>query len=86
MLALLSRHVAMHRSGDDPSRWMFEATPGQPPHQNAVIYPWRQILTEVLPILADHVRTNEALWVSDLQVTSLYTLKRNSTTSPSRIT
>lgn len=40
---------------------------------------WRQILTEVLPNLADHVWTHEALWVSDLKVTSLYTLKRNST-------
>jgi len=86
LLALLTRHVAMHRSGDDPSRWMFEATPGQPPHQNAVGYPWRQLLTDVLPTLADHVGTHEALWVSDLQVTSLYTLKRNSTTSPSRMT
>ncbi len=127
LLELLSRHVAMHRPGDDPSRWMFEATPGQPPHQNTVGHQWRQactragvpdvtlhdlrhfyasgliaagcdvvtvqralgharatttlntyahlwptaedrtrraagdLLTEVLPILADHVRTNEAL-------------------------
>ncbi len=117
----------MHRPGDDPSRWMFEATPGQPPHQNTVGHQWRQactgagvpdvtlhdlrhfyasdliaagcdvvtvqralghpratttlstyahlwptaedrtrraagaLLTEVLPILADHVPTNEAL-------------------------
>ncbi len=42
LLELLSRHVAAHRPGDDPSRWMFEATPGQPPHQNTVGHQWRQ--------------------------------------------
>jgi integrase len=42
LLELLSRHVAEHRPGDDPSRWMFEATPGQPPHQNTVGHQWRQ--------------------------------------------
>jgi len=42
LLELLSRHVATHRPGDDPSRWMFEATPGQPPHQNTVGHQWRQ--------------------------------------------
>ena len=42
LLELLSRHVAVHRPGSDPSRWMFEATPGQPPHQNTVGHQWRQ--------------------------------------------
>ena len=42
LLELLSRHVAAHRPGDKPSRWMFEATPGQPPHQNTVGHQWRQ--------------------------------------------
>ena len=42
LLELLSRHVAAHRPGTDPSRWMFEATPGQPPHQNTVGHQWRQ--------------------------------------------
>ena len=42
LLELLSRHVATHRPDSDPSRWMFEATAGQPPHQNTVGHPWRQ--------------------------------------------
>ena len=42
LLDLLSRHVATHRPGQDPARWMFEATPGQPPHQNTVGHQWRQ--------------------------------------------
>ena len=42
LLELLSRHVATHRPGDDSSRWMFEATPGQPPHRNTVGHQWRQ--------------------------------------------
>ena len=42
LLELLSRHVATHRPGEAPSRWMFEATPGQPPHQNTVGHQWRQ--------------------------------------------
>ncbi len=45
LLELLSRHVAMHRPGDDPSRWVFEATPGQPPHQNTAGHQWRQACT-----------------------------------------
>jgi len=100
LLELLSRHVAVHRPGSDPSRWMFEAPPGQPPHQNTVGHLWRQaciragvtgvtlrdlrhfyasgliaagcdvvtvqrslghLLAEVLPILADRVRTNGVL-------------------------
>ena len=42
LLELLSRHVAAYRPGEAPSRWMFEATPGQPPHQNTVGHQWRQ--------------------------------------------
>ena len=42
LLQLLTRHVAAHRPGTDLTRWMFEATPGQPPHQNTVGHMWRQ--------------------------------------------
>ena len=42
LLELLSRHVAAYRSGGDSTRWMFEASPGQPPHQNTVGHQWRQ--------------------------------------------
>ncbi|MBC7375678.1 MAG: tyrosine-type recombinase/integrase, partial [Frankiales bacterium] len=42
LLELLSRHVATHRPGEAPSRWMFEATPGQPPHQNTVGHQWQR--------------------------------------------
>ena len=42
LLALLSRHVAEHRPGGAPTRWMFEGSPGQPPHQNTVGHRWRQ--------------------------------------------
>jgi len=42
LLEMLSYHVAAHRLGDEVDRWMFEATPGQPPHQNTVGHQWRQ--------------------------------------------
>ncbi len=42
LLELLSRHIATHRPGDDPHRWLFEATPGRPPHQNTVGHQWRR--------------------------------------------
>ena len=42
LLEPLSRPIATHRPGEDPSRWMFEATPGQPPRQNTVGHQWRQ--------------------------------------------
>jgi integrase len=29
LLDLLARHIAEHRPGDDPSRWLFEASPGK---------------------------------------------------------
>jgi hypothetical protein len=44
------------------------------------------LLAEVLPILADRVRTSNGLRALTRGFTSLYTLKRNSTTSPSCIT
>ena len=39
LLEILSRHVAT-RSGDDPTRWLFEGENGNPPHQNTVTYYW----------------------------------------------
>lgn len=30
------------RPGEDPSRWLFEASPGLPPHQNTVGHQWRK--------------------------------------------
>lgn len=42
LLKLLSQHIAKHRPGDDPARWLFEAKPGTPPHQNTVGYQWRK--------------------------------------------
>lgn len=42
LVELLARHVEKHRSGTDSARWLFEATPGQPPHQNTVGHLWRK--------------------------------------------
>lgn len=42
LIELLSRHVASHCPGKGGNRWMFEASPGTPPHQNTVGYWWRQ--------------------------------------------
>lgn len=42
LVDMLSLYVAEHRPGDDPSRWLFEATEGKPPHQNTIGYQWRQ--------------------------------------------
>jgi integrase len=42
LLDLLSRHIAERRPGDDPHRWLFEAAPGRPPHQNTVGHQWRR--------------------------------------------
>ncbi len=42
LLDILAGHLERHRPGDDRSRWVFEATPGQPPHQNTVGYQWRR--------------------------------------------
>jgi integrase len=42
LLELLSRHIATHRQSNDPRRWLFEASPGLPPHQNSVGHQWRR--------------------------------------------
>ncbi len=42
LVSQLAEHIASHRPGDDSTRWLFEATPGQPPHQNTVGHAWRQ--------------------------------------------
>lgn len=42
LVRVLAQHVEVHRPGADPARWMFEATPGQPPHQNTVGHLWRK--------------------------------------------
>ncbi len=39
---MLSRHIATHRPGANLTRWLFEAAPGSPPHQNTVGYQWRR--------------------------------------------
>jgi integrase len=41
LVAILSQHVAAYRSGAGPTEWLFEATVGQPPHQNTVGHAWR---------------------------------------------
>ena len=41
-MGMLAQHVEQQPQGDDPARWMFAATPGRPPHQNAVGYHWRK--------------------------------------------
>ena len=42
LLDMLSQHIATHRPGEDPGRWLFEARPGKPPHQNTAGYQWRR--------------------------------------------
>lgn len=42
LVEMLARHVEQHRPGHDPHRGLFEAAPGQPPHQNTVGYHWRR--------------------------------------------
>lgn len=42
LVEILARHVAEHRPGDDPGRWLFEGEQGNPPHQNTVGYWWRK--------------------------------------------
>lgn len=41
LLEMLSQHIATHRPGEDPERWLFERASGKPPHQNTVGYQWR---------------------------------------------
>ncbi|WP_433283350.1 tyrosine-type recombinase/integrase [Micromonospora sp. CA-244673] len=42
LVEILSHHVAQHRPGSDPQRWLFEGEAGNPPHQNTVGYWWRK--------------------------------------------
>jgi integrase len=43
LVELLAGHVAAHRPGGDPRRWLFEGEGGgNPPHQNTVGYWWRK--------------------------------------------
>lgn len=41
LLELLSAHIARHRTGGEPTRWLFEVSPGKPPHQNTAGHQWR---------------------------------------------
>ena len=41
LLAILAQHVEARSIGQDPERWVFENTTGQPPHQNTVGHHWR---------------------------------------------
>jgi integrase len=41
LVAILSRHVAAYRSEAGPTDWLFEASTGQPPHQNTIGHAWR---------------------------------------------
>lgn len=45
LVELLATHVAAHRPGDDPQRWLFEGLEGNPPHQNTIGYYWRKACT-----------------------------------------
>lgn len=40
LLDLLSAHIAQHQAGEDPFRWLFEASAGLPPPQNTVGHQW----------------------------------------------
>jgi integrase len=42
LITILSEHVRVHVSGDDPERWMFPGTNGDPLHQNSADYLWRK--------------------------------------------
>ena len=39
---LLAAHIAEHCPGDDPARWLFPLSGGQPVHQNTVGHMWRK--------------------------------------------
>lgn len=41
LLEVLAEHIAQHRPGDDPTRWLFQTHTGLPPHQNTVGHLWR---------------------------------------------
>ncbi|MGH3779280.1 MAG: tyrosine-type recombinase/integrase [Pseudonocardiaceae bacterium] len=42
LVQLLAQHIEQHRQGTDPTPWLFEGAPGDPPHQNTVSYWWRK--------------------------------------------
>jgi integrase len=42
LVELLAAHLAEHRPSAKGAEWMFEASPGTPPHQNTVGYFWRK--------------------------------------------
>jgi integrase len=42
LLDVLSAHVKNYCATGDKRSWLFEATPGRPPHQNTVGHQWRQ--------------------------------------------
>jgi len=42
LVQLLAQHVELYRADSDPTRWLFEVTPGQPPHRNTVGHQWRK--------------------------------------------
>jgi integrase len=42
LVELLAEHVAAHRPGDDPSRWLFASASGGALAQNSLDYLWRQ--------------------------------------------
>jgi integrase len=45
LVELLSAHLVQHRPGATTTAFLFEPTPGQPPHQNTVGYQWRAACT-----------------------------------------
>lgn len=47
LLTMLSEHIRLYRSGDDPARWMFPGQGGNPLHQNSVGYWWRRARSAV---------------------------------------
>jgi integrase len=42
LVEMLAEHVAAHRPGDDPTRWLFASASGGALHQNSLDYLWRQ--------------------------------------------
>jgi integrase len=46
LVSILSAHLATHRQGAEPERWMFDGTDGNPPHQNTVTYWWNRARTK----------------------------------------
>lgn len=42
LVSMLAEHVAAYQAGNDPTRWLFGAGVGHPPHQNTIGHLWRQ--------------------------------------------